>query len=76
MSDPKAYQGFEIETRELLGGTEENNILPHKGSFETEKIELVTRPVFYLPCPPLIFGCLRPPWLNDIKLLYIVNKYH
>ena len=60
MSAQKALQGSETETRELLGGTEENGVFPDKGSFicppgksmtfhkkETEKIELVARPVSY-----------------------------
>ena len=58
MSAQKALRGSETETRELLGGTEENNVcFPDEGSLicppgrsmsfhkkETEKIELVARP--------------------------------
>ena len=55
MSDQKALQGSETETRELLGGTKEKNIFPTKGSMicppslifykkELEKNELVARP--------------------------------
>ena len=32
MSAQKALQGFETETRELLGGTTENSVSPDKGS--------------------------------------------
>ena len=45
MSAQKALQGSEMETRELLGGTEENSVSPmsfHKK--EKEKNELVAKP--------------------------------
>ena len=42
------------ETRELLGGTEENSVSPMRGLFfhrkETEKIELLVRPEIGLLC--------------------------
>ena len=45
----KAFHGSETETRELLGGTEENSVSSMRGyKKETEKIELVARP-----------GCIR-----------------
>ena len=52
VSAQKALRGSETETRELLGGTEENRV-PRQGVIdlplilhkkETEKIELVARP--------------------------------
>ena len=46
VSAEKALQGSKTETRELLGGTEENSVSPMRDFYkmETEKIELVTRP--------------------------------
>ena len=60
VSAQKALQGSETETRELLGGTEENSLSPGDGSLifppvqindffykkDTEKNELVARPTF------------------------------
>ena len=61
----RALQGSKAETRELLGGTEDNNFSPTQGLIdlpsrliiykkETEKIELVLRPdpfLYILPFP-------------------------
>ena len=48
MSAKKALQGSKTETRELLGGTEDNRVFSRRGVFlykkETEKIEFMTRP--------------------------------
>ena len=57
VSAPKALQGSETETRELLGGTEENSVSPMRGhwfalqanqwfftKWKQKKIEVVARP--------------------------------
>ena len=50
MSTQKALQGSEKKMRELLGGTEENNVSPMRGNNDffpkrkQKKVELVVRP--------------------------------
>ena len=54
VSAQKGLRGSETETRELLGGTEENSVSPMRGLFfhrkETEKIELLVRTEIGLLC--------------------------
>ena len=47
-------QGSETETRELLGGTEEN-IAPSRG------VIVLPGGLEFYPSDPLMFECLRPP---------------
>ena len=52
VSARKTFPGFDVEARELLGGTEKKNVHPMKGHLifyrkETEKMELLARPDIY-----------------------------
>ena len=60
VSGQKALQQFETEIRDILEGTEEENIFP-----QLRVIDLPSRQIKdflpSVPRPPLIFCCLRPP---------------
>ena len=70
-SAQKSFQTSETETKELLGGTEEQSISLTRGHWFAPSLQATKSMIVYF-LASLIFDCLRRPWLESCLIIWLL----